>query len=77
MPYVDNPDLRRDEWATVILPKLKVMPLTELQRASGLSRAALQAIRAGRRPHARNRERLRELYSLRATHRTTTNVDRV
>jgi hypothetical protein len=54
-PYVDYPDPRRDEWATVVLPVLRAMPLEKLQRLSGLSRAALQAIRAGRRPHAKNR----------------------
>jgi hypothetical protein len=54
-PYVDYPDPRRDEWGTVVLPVLRAMPLKELQRLSGLSRAALQAIRSGRRPHTKNR----------------------
>src|ERR1700735_1462152 len=50
------PDPRRDEWATKILPKLKVMPLRELMDRTRLTRSTLQAIRAGRRPHVRNRE---------------------
>jgi hypothetical protein len=48
VPYVDYSDPRRDEWSAVILPKLKVIPLRQLQRLSGLPRSTLQAIRAGR-----------------------------
>ena len=55
-PYTDYTDLRRDEWVEKVLPWLKGMPLGELTRRSGMSRAALQAIRAGRRPHKRNAE---------------------
>ena len=54
-PYTEYPDPQRDEWATKILPILKAMPMGELQRLSGLSRSTLQAIRAGRVPHPRNR----------------------
>jgi hypothetical protein len=61
-PYVDYPDPRRDEWATVNLPKLKAIPLRTL-RLTGLSRSTIQAIRAGRRPHRRNRDRLLGLLS--------------
>jgi hypothetical protein len=56
--YNHYADLRRDEWATKILPKLKAMPMRELMERSGLSRATLQAIRAGRRPHPTNRAKL-------------------
>jgi len=51
-------DPPRDEWATKILPKLKAMPLRELRERTGLRRSTLQAIRAGRRPHAANARRL-------------------
>jgi hypothetical protein len=53
--YVDYPNPQRDKWVTTLLPVLRLMPLKELQHLSGLSRAALQAVRAGRRPHAKNR----------------------
>ena len=43
---------------TVVTPIIRAMPLNELLRLSGLSRAPLQAIRAGRRPHAKNRAML-------------------
>ena len=43
----------------MILPKLKTMPMRELQRLSGLPRSTLQAIRAGRRPHSKNGRMLR------------------
>lgn len=52
--YTEYQDVRRDNWATYVLPRLKALPLRELQRLCGLSRAALQAIRAGRRHHPRN-----------------------
>ncbi len=57
--YTQYADPRRDEWATKILARLKAMPLRELMERTGLSRSTLQAIRAGRRPHVRNREILR------------------
>ncbi len=53
--YTEYPDPRRDEWATRILPKLKAMPLRELMQRTGLPRSTLQAVRAGRRPHQKNR----------------------
>ena len=53
--YTEYPDPRRDEWATMILPKLKAMSTRELMEKSGLSERALQMIRAGRRPSSRNR----------------------
>ena len=59
--YTEYPDKRRDEWTTETLPALKVIPLPQLQKTSGLSRAALQAIRAGRRPHPRNQALLRSI----------------
>jgi hypothetical protein len=51
-------DPKRDEWTTVILPILREMPISLLMRESGLSRATIQAIRAGRRPYKKNMERL-------------------
>jgi hypothetical protein len=59
--YTEYPDLRRDEWATKILPKLRAMPLRKLMERSGLPRATLQAIRAGRRPQRRKRALLRTI----------------
>jgi hypothetical protein len=59
--YTVYPDPRRDEWAAKILPKLKAMPLRELMERTGLPRSTLQAIRAGRRPHARTIAVLRQL----------------
>jgi hypothetical protein len=56
--YTEYPDPRRDDWTNQILPVLKAMPLSRLMLQSGLSRATLQAIRAGRRPHPNNRLRL-------------------
>jgi hypothetical protein len=35
-------------------PKLKALPVKELQSRTGLSRATLKATRAGRMPHAKN-----------------------
>ena len=52
--YTEYPDTRRDEWATQVMLALKAMPMSELMRRSGLSRRALQMIRAGRRPNAKN-----------------------
>jgi len=54
-------DPRRDEWRTRILPLLKAMPLRDLAQRSGLSRRALQMIRAGRRPNLSNLMRLGKL----------------
>ncbi len=57
--YTEYPDSRRDEWAAEILPQLKAMPMRELMERSGLSRRALQLIRAGRRPSVQNQQRLK------------------
>jgi hypothetical protein len=56
--YTEYPDPRRDEWITKILPVLRAMTVPELVAKSGLSRATIQAIRAGRKPHQKNRKRL-------------------
>ncbi len=55
--YTKYPDARRErqEWLRDIVPKLKAIPLPELQRLTGLSHATLQAARRGRTPHPRNR----------------------
>jgi hypothetical protein len=52
--YTEYPDPRRDEWSTKVLPVLKKMPVSKLMAETGLSRATIQAIRAGRRPHPKN-----------------------
>ena len=52
--YTEYRDPRRDEWATLILPRLKSFPMSELMERTGLSRRALQMIRAGRQPSLRN-----------------------
>jgi len=59
--YAEYPDSRRDEWSTKILPMLRSTPLPELIERSGLSRRALQMIRAGRRPSRQNRDILKRL----------------
>ncbi len=59
--YTEYPDPRRDEWVTKILPKLKAIRLRELMERTGLPRSTLQAIRAGRKPHLKNRTILRQL----------------
>jgi hypothetical protein len=56
--YTEYPDPRRDEWATKILPRLRAIPLRELMQRTGLPRSTLQAIRAGRRPHAKRQRSL-------------------
>lgn len=56
--YTEYPDPSRDEWQMVILPKLRKLPLPVLMYESGLSRRALQIIRAGRRPNRANLELL-------------------
>jgi hypothetical protein len=56
--YTEYPDPRRDEWTTVVLPWLRAMPMRELVERSGLSRRALQMIRAGRRPNRENQRRI-------------------
>jgi hypothetical protein len=54
--YTEYPDARRDEWQTNILPAIKAMTLSELERkCSFLSRRALIDLRAGRsRPHRKH-----------------------
>jgi hypothetical protein len=59
--YTEYPDQRRDEWATRILPALRQISLADLQRLSGLDRRTLQRIRAGKQPHAKNRDGLAEI----------------
>jgi hypothetical protein len=58
--YPEYPDARREReaWLREVVPKLKAVPVPELQRLTGLSRATLQAVRAGRMPHPRNRTKL-------------------
>ena len=58
---VEYRDARRDEWAVKILPMIRRLSVTELIKKSGLSRATIQAIRAGRRPHPRNERLLVDL----------------
>ena len=48
--YTEYPDTRRDEWVTKIQPIPKTTPLSALQRRTGLSRAALQAMRGATAP---------------------------
>jgi hypothetical protein len=57
--YTEYPDLRRDEWETKVRPALQKIPLSLLQKKSGLSRMMLFNARTGRtRPHRKNRELL-------------------
>jgi hypothetical protein len=57
--YTEYIDPRRDEWQAEILPAMKRVPLTVLQKESGFCRRMLMKARAGiTRPHRKNRERL-------------------
>ncbi len=61
--YTEYPDKRRDEWVTKMLPAPKAIPMPKLLSLTQgrLSRAALQATRAGRRPHAKNQDSLKSI----------------
>ena len=53
--YTAYTDTRRDEWETVIGPRLKELSLAELEKKSGLSCRTLMKARAGQtRPHRKN-----------------------
>ena len=53
--YTEYVDKRRDEWETKIRPALKKIPLSVLQKLSGLSRRALINARTGKsRPYPEN-----------------------
>jgi hypothetical protein len=55
--YTEYTDKSRDEWQTKILPALKRLSLSYLEKETGLCRRALIDIRAGRsRPHRKNEE---------------------
>lgn len=60
--YTVYDDPRRGKRVTRVMPAIKVIPIPELQRLSGMSSAAVQAIRAGRRPHPTNQEKLQTIY---------------
>ncbi len=53
--YTVFQDPRRDDWETSVLPQLRQLLLCQLQERSGLDRRTLQRIRAGQRPHPKNR----------------------
>jgi len=67
--YTYYPDPKHDEWAVRILPMLRAMPMKRLQQLSGMSRASLQAIRARRSPHERNRLTLMKVVCSAGHHR--------
>lgn len=74
--YTEYPDQRRDNWMTETLPKLRAMPMQELIEQSGLSRRALQMIRAGRRPASRNQHLLSAIVqSVRSERMTDSDLD--
>jgi hypothetical protein len=55
--YTEYPDPRRDEWETKIRPALRKIPLSRLEKLTGLSRRTLIYARVGRkRPHKKNRD---------------------
>jgi DNA polymerase type B, organellar and viral len=57
--YTEYVDLRRDEWETKLLPALRNLPTTLLERETKIPARTLRDILAGRsRPHRRNQERL-------------------
>ena len=53
--YTVYNDPSRDEWKVTILPLLRKLSLSQLEERSGLDRRTLQRIRAGQRPHPKNR----------------------
>ena len=60
--YTEYPDPRRDEWETKLRPALKRIPLSVLQKKTGLSRGMLIKARTGRaRPHPKNQKKITEL----------------
>jgi hypothetical protein len=60
--YTEYPDPRRDEWQIKILPALKEISLSILQKHAGLSRRALIDLRMSRsRPHPKNLNLLRRI----------------
>src|SRR5438105_5740122 len=57
--YTEYPDTRRDEWRTKMVPALKRVSLTVLEKKTGLSRRMLIKARTGStRPHRKNQELL-------------------
>lgn len=55
--YTEYPDLQRDEWQTKIVPALRKIALSVLEKESGLSRRTLIDARTGhRRPHPKNQK---------------------
>ena len=57
--YTEYPDSRRDEWQTKIIPALKKIPISQLEKLSGLSRRMIINARTGKtRPHRKNQELL-------------------
>jgi hypothetical protein len=56
--YTEYPDPRRDEWETKVLPVLRCATISAIITATGMSRRAVQRIRAGTRPHRRYQEAL-------------------
>ena len=42
--YTEYPDTKRDEWQTKTLPALKIVPLTILEKMSGLSRRMITKV---------------------------------
>jgi hypothetical protein len=60
--YIEYVDRGHDEWQTRYLPTLKEMKPSLLVAASGLSKRAIQDIRAGcSRPHPKNMDRLKAI----------------
>jgi hypothetical protein len=60
--YTEYPDPRRDEWQTKIVRALREIPLSILEKESGLSRRMLIKARSGQvRPHRKNRELLESI----------------
>lgn len=55
--YTEYPDPQRDEWQTEIVPALRKIPLSRLEKLSGMSRRALIYARVGHmRPHKKGQE---------------------
>jgi hypothetical protein len=57
--YTEYPDPRRDEWQTKVILALKKIPISQIEKLTGLSRRMIINARQGKsRPHRKNRELL-------------------
>jgi hypothetical protein len=57
--YTEYPDPRRDEWQTKVIPALRKILISQIEKQTGLSRRMIIKTRTGKsRPHPKNQELL-------------------